>query len=881
MKVSVLSSIVLAMAVNFLTAENTLNNVDKNTPQNSLEGEFLLDTSWASVPGIGEQRQPAVSFDGTNYLVAWTDYRNGAPIICAGQMDQDGNDLDDVIFMPYSGGYQCSPAVAFDGTNYLVVWLEKKINHGNEYEIHGARVNIDGSVIDTMSFIINRHAHGKPMAIFGGGIFFIVWVSNDWSWRISGARVTTSGMVLDTAGVDYGGGMHPSVASSGNNFLIVTKRGNYNWGFDIIGYLIDLNGSLLDSTKIFKLPSMFWYPQIYIYSPRIAFDGANFFVVWDTRDTTFNDFDTNIWGARVSQAGVVIDTNSILITNNEAGQFSPDVVYNGQNYLVTWIDRRNEGSESYDIYGTRVNPNGIVLDPNGICISNQSSIQSKPTVGTGNGRFFVAWQDQQIGLGSTDIKVARVTPVGTVIDTNGIAYRKSIPGCQSSSSVAFDGTNYMAVWRDARSASFPLLDCDIYGIRLDENGNAVDDHAFPIALGPDEIIDPLICYGGSQYLVIYGSWFDNDTEKLAGLMVATDGTISDSFIISEDILSGTGSSYSVAFGDTVFLVVWNQNDFVKASRISQSGLVLDPGGFVVDSYIHGIVNSNVIYGDSNFMVLWHCGWPGSLFAKRIAIDGSIIDTIPIHITNTVLWNDEYSLAFGGGNYLIVWSHYLDIFGCRISQSGVVIDTCIIIISDLPFMERSPAVEYDGTNYGIVWEVSADSFSYDLYGAKVNSQGQVVNRFPVVTARGDQVEPVMARGSGDRMLLTYNGWTPYINSHPAGTDRIWGKLYPFTGLQETPAAVNVGLDFLTTRPNPFRDRIEFQLSPGIAQSAERRELTIYDVSGRLIRSFALCPMLSALCWDGTDQSGRKVSAGIYFVRLTAPHRELIQKIILLK
>jgi hypothetical protein len=684
---------------------------------------------------------------------------------------------------------------------------------------------------------------------------------------------TTGGVVLDPSGILIATGCDQDLIWANTNYILVFHKFSYNPSVDgIFGVRLDASGIALDSA--FRISSS---NQSYVGQPVVAFDGVNCLVAW--KKVSQSQPWTRIMASRVTPNGTVLDTQGIYLSADTAG--FPSIAFDGMNYLVVWSTLVNNGS-NVNIRGTRISTAGQVLDPVGITISGADSVQARPAMAFGSGRYLVAWEDKRLrSTLRSDIFGARVTIGGSVMDPTGIAVRKSIPGCQSSSSVAFDGTNYMAVWRDARSASFPLLDCDIYGIRLDENGNAVDDHAFPIALGPDEIIDPLICYGGSQYLVIYGSWFDNDTEKLAGLMVATDGTISDSFIISEDILSGTGSSYSVAFGDTVFLVVWNQNDFVKASRISQSGLVLDPGGFVVDSYIHGIVNSNVIYGDSNFMVLWHCGWPGSLFAKRIAIDGSIIDTIPIHITNTVLWNDEYSLAFGGGNYLIVWSHYLDIFGCRISQSGVVIDTCIIIISDLPFMERSPAVEYDGTNYGIVWEVSADSFSYDLYGAKVNSQGQVVNRFPVVTARGDQVEPVMARGSGDRMLLTYNGWTPYINSHPAGTDRIWGKLYPFTGLQETPAAVNVGLDFLTTRPNPFRDRIEFQLSPGIAQSAERRELTIYDVSGRLIRSFALCPMLSALCWDGTDQSGRKVSAGIYFVRLTAPHRELIQKIILLK
>jgi hypothetical protein len=100
------------------------------------------------------------------------------------------------------------------------------------------------------------------------------------------------------------------------------------------------------------------------------------------------------------------------------------------------------------------------------------------------------------------------------------------------------------------------------------------------------------------------------------------------------------------------------------------------------------------------------------------------------------------------------------------------------------------------------------------------------------------------------------------------------------------------DFLTIYPNPARTRIEFKLNPGEVHSAplresgalettsrilstltsfrtsfqdfqtKRIELTVYDVSGRLIRSFALCTMPYALCWDFTDRSGRRLAAGVY-------------------
>jgi hypothetical protein len=46
--------------------------------------------------------------------------------------------------------------------------------------------------------------------------------------------------------------------------------------------------------------------------------------------------------------------------------------------------------------------------------------------------------------------------------------------------------------------------------------------------------------------------------------------------------------------------------------------------------------------------------------------------------------------------------------------------------------------------------------------------------------------------------------------------------------------------------------------------------VYDVSGRIVKSIRLGPIrrASALTWDGSDDHGAPVSAGIYLLRLEA-------------
>ena len=74
-------------------------------------------------PGDNDQRDTAAAFDGTNFLVVWSDARHGSDIYGA-RVRPDGSVLDvtgipDRAWSPWPGN---KPDVTFDGVNYLVVW---------------------------------------------------------------------------------------------------------------------------------------------------------------------------------------------------------------------------------------------------------------------------------------------------------------------------------------------------------------------------------------------------------------------------------------------------------------------------------------------------------------------------------------------------------------------------------------------------------------------------------------------------------------------------------------------------------------------------------------------------------------------------------------
>ncbi|MEO0254766.1 MAG: hypothetical protein ABIN20_05040, partial [candidate division WOR-3 bacterium] len=426
-------------------------------------GEFLIDTSVIYMPVPNDETHPSVAFDGTNYFVVWEDSRSGSTSdIYGARVSQDGTVLDpNGIAISTATGYQGIPSVAFDGTNYLVVWEDFR---SGSYDIYGARVALDGTVLDPNGIAISTATNDQehPSVAFDGTNYFVVWEDSrsGSTSDIYGARVSPDGTVIDQNGIAISTAPnnqeYPSVAFNGINYLIVWE--DYRSGSsDIYGARVSQDGTVLDPNGIAISTA-----TGYQFSPSVAFDGTNYFVVWhDLRSGSTSD----IYGARVSQGGTVIDQNGIAISTAPSGQGYPSVAFDGTNYFVVWGDLRS-GSTS-DIYGARVSPDGTVIDQEGIAISTATSWQESPSVAFDGTNYFVVWEDLRSGP-SSDIYGARVTQNGTVLDLDGILISITTHS-QYVPSVSFDGTNYFVVWMDNRNNSY-----DIYGARVSPGGFVFD-----------------------------------------------------------------------------------------------------------------------------------------------------------------------------------------------------------------------------------------------------------------------------------------------------------------------------------------------------------------------------------------------------------------------
>src|SRR5262249_41502718 len=147
--------------------------------------------------------------------------------------------------------------------------------------------------------------------------------------------------------------------------------------------------------------------------PAVAFDGTNYLVAWEDQRSAS---DLDIFGARVAKTGALRDAAGFAISTTDSLQFNSAIAFDGTNYLVVWQDHR--AGTDYDIYGARVTKTGAVLDPGGIPISTAAHDQTGPKLAFDGTNYLVVWGDRRSN--NADIYGARVSTNGTVLDPSSI-----------------------------------------------------------------------------------------------------------------------------------------------------------------------------------------------------------------------------------------------------------------------------------------------------------------------------------------------------------------------------------------------------------------------------------------------------------------------------
>jgi hypothetical protein len=633
-------------------------------------------------------------------------------------------------------------AVAFGGSVYLAAWVDSRGG------VWAGRVNRDGAVLDQSGIPLSATPFASaPEVGFDGTNFLVVW---DGLGAVYGRRVSPSGVVLDATDrvlspMPNGGG-NPQVSFDGTNYLVIWSTVvNVATARDIYGARVSPAGSVLDPTNL--LISAAPANQ---YDIDIAFNGSNHLVVWGT--ATGGSF-SNIDGTLVTPAGVAVNPMGVPMSGATGEQSEPVVTAVGGSFFVAWNDYRSGGLS--DVFGTRVDAAGAAVDPAGIPIAATPEFEFRPDVAAVGTTVLVAWTGNALPM---TVRGARVNASGTVLDPAGIA----IPTPRLDPTVASDGVNFLVAGWDMGP---------VRGSRVTPGGAALDPSGITISRGANGQLDLDLAFDGTNRLVVW-SGHANQGHGIFGARVGPDGQILDGtgFRISsgEDVPLHEEWGPSIAFDGTNYLVVWaeRQDQVVRAARVSGSGEVLDRFDITTGSHNESVTSPKVAFGGGTFLVGW--SWTSvvgfeddyAIRGTRVSPGGVVLDPAGFAVATT-LGPRSFDLAFGGSAFMAVWdeprtSGQSGIYGTRVTPAGTVPAPAGFTISTGSW-ETAPEIAWRGDEHLVVWTRSDEGApgTADVYGARVDDAGSVLDPtpIPISTAPDDQNAPNVA--ANGPFLVTWN------------------------------------------------------------------------------------------------------------------------------
>lgn len=166
----------------------------------------------------------------------------------------------------------------------------------------------------------------------------------------------------------------------------------------------------------------------------------------------------------------------------------------------------------------------------------------------------------------------------------------------------------------------------------------------------------------------------------------------------------------------------------------------------------------------------------------------------------------------------------------------------------------------------------------LAGDVAAKTAEILNAFFAQTFTSTYVtHPYVTQCQGCHGPAAFNNVMTQMNCEPCH-----GNPHNVSGLIEVSGETPSDFHLEQNYPNPFNPSTKIQFS---VPRTEKVSIIVYDLMGREVKRLVdydiLNPGKYTVEWNGTDNSGNRVSSGIYFARMTAGQYQFTRKMNLLK
>lgn len=724
------------------------------------------------VPTKTGATNPRLAFDGTQWLIVWQDFRSGVWGVYGMRVREDGTVLDPIGFpISVRSTPSSAPVVAFSGSHFLVAWIDVR---NQISDIYAARVDSQGRVLDPQGIplLVSSYPKGSLALASNGQDVMLAFAYSLLSYpglyvmpvSDNGVALAPPALLAPVNRVAF-----PEMAWTGTHYLLTYSEETS--GYHVSAARILADGTILDPGGF----HVAWFNNTISFYSSVASDGINSLIPYYY---SYYYTGNQIRAVRVSESGELLDSPHLQLSFEYSPRvntwISTSTTFVSDRYLVAWYDYHDSSDPNIrnptaDLYANVVFSDGVSLYSQGTTLLAEPGHQFTPRLVSGNTGALMVFGD--FARSVNDVRALRLDENADVIGSpfyvnvsgNAQYYPKLAAG------VDLNGNFQMlAFWQDQRGDDF-----DVYAARLNAQGVTQDATALPVSTAPGHQIPGSVTFSGGRYWAIFTDESTGDRDIYVaritpeGTMLDPEGVLVAGGEGDQDepvmVADGQGGVW-IAFTDRV--TSQSRVQIIAANpdvSIRLQAVLSDP--------MRMAENPALVAGDFGIMAVWSSFLNGTMQveAALLAWDGTLqwgpmaIDAYAGSIQR------RPTVAFDGDRFYIAWEDnrnlYYQIRGAVVSLNGIVTPSQELASSSTG--QYSPYALFDGLRFVVVWEEQSDTVS-DIRLARVNENATPVDVTFVTQSSVSERAPMAVVERARTIWLAYSR---VLSDFPYGASRV--------------------------------------------------------------------------------------------------------------